>query len=250
MTRVLLAPKLKWQQDRRLQAVTHALPSSPRPAVELDGLLKRLNNLWRVRECPNAWKEVAWRLQVNGVRTAGGHDISLPCACGWTPPVEADKVARALACKAHVFGACGVAKAVIEVLRESLPAHLSPLLQPADVWLLRLPPHPQPSALNVDAWSLTCALALHSIERGHAYLYSQRRLVDAEIRASNRAVGWLSYLLSDVASSGSIPQSWKDLPSHQPFFRCITTPCDSPLPPSRLLAVKMPAALEVFPADL
>jgi len=122
---------------------------------------KRLN---RVRECPNAWKVVASRLQVNGVRAAGGHDISLPCACGWTPPAEADTVARALACKAHVFGDCGVAKAVIEVLRESLPAHLSPLLQPADVWLLRLPPHPQPSALNVDAWSLTCALALHSIQ--------------------------------------------------------------------------------------
>ena len=81
----------------------------------------------------------------SGVRTVGGHDISLPCACGWTPPAEADKVARALACKAYVFGDCGVAKAVIKVL-ESLFLPTS-LLQPADVWLLRLPSHPQPSAV-------------------------------------------------------------------------------------------------------
>ena len=250
VTRVLLAPKLQWQQDRRLQAVSHALPNSLSPATELEGLMKRLTKLWRVSECPNAWKEVAWRLQVNGVRAAGGHDISLPCACGWRPPAEADKVVRALSCKAHAFGSCGVAQAVLNTLRVSLPASLSSLLQPADVWLLRLPPDAQPNAINEDAWSLTCALALHSMERGHAYLYAQRRLADVVTRASNRAVGWLSYLLSDVTSSGSIPKSWKDLPSNQPFFRCITTPRDSPLPPLRHLAVKMPAALEVFPADL
>ena len=152
----------------------------------------------------------------------------LPCACGWRPPAEADKVVRALSCKAHAFGSCGVAQAVLKTLRESLPASLSSLLQPADVWLLRLPPDAQPNAINEDAWSLTCALALHSMERGHAYLYAQRRLADVVTRASNRAVGWLSYLLSDVTSSGSIPKSWKDLPSNQPFFRCITTPRDSP----------------------
>ena len=95
----------------------------------------------------------------------------------------------------------------------------------ADVWLLRLLPHPQPNAINEDAWSLTCALALHSMERGHAYLYAQRRLADAVTRASHKAVGWLSYLLSDVASSGSIPKPWKGPPQpalfplhHDPHF--------------------------------
>ena len=114
---------------------------------------------------------------------------------------------------------------------ESLPAHLSPLLQPADVWLLRLPPHPQPSALNVDAWSLTCALALHSIERGHAYLYSQRRLVDAETRASNRAVGWLSYLLSDVASSAQSHNPGRISPPTSPASAASRPPVTAPCPP-------------------
>ena len=238
VTRVLLAPKLQWQLDRRLQAVSHALPTSLSPTTDLKGLMKRLTKLWRVSECPNAWKEVAWRLQVNGVRTAGGHDISLPCACGWRPPAETDKVVRALGCKAHVFGSCGVAQAVLKTLRASLPASLSSLLQPADVWLLRLPPHPQPNAINEDAWSLTCALALHSIERGHAYLYAQRRRADAVTRASNRGVGWLSYLISDIASSGSIPKPWKDLPPTSPFSVASRPPVTAPSPPRGTLQLK------------
>ena len=274
-TQVLLGPVLKWQQERRLENVAHALssstpspPSSEATRSEMDLLLKRLAKVWKVGICGNMWKEIAWRLQVNGVKTAGGRDIALPCACGQLhlPPTfvrahprsrfsdderttkEAVDKARALTCKKHVFGDCEVAQAVLHVLRDALPAPLSPLLQPSDVWLLRLPPSPQPHNLNEEAWSLTCVLALHAMSRGHAFLYPHRHLVDCVSRASHRAVAWLAHLLADVTSSGTVPQTWKDLPPNQPFFRCVSD-SSSPFPSSRL-TFQMPLTLAVLPADL
>ena len=227
-----------------------------------------MSKLWRVTQCANEWKEVAWRLQVNGVKAAGGHDIAQACACGFhNPPpfprahprtrlstqelVDKELHAKtmALACKAHVFGTCPVAQAVLQVLRDALPAPLSSLLQPADVWLLQLPQTDQPTAINPEAWSLTCALALYAMDRGHAYLFSQRALVDVISRASNRAVAWFCYLLSDVASFGTVPNKW-DLPPSQPFFRCITSPsCDISLPASTSLEVHLTASLLALPID-
>lgn len=268
-TLVLLEPVLQWQHERRLENVAHALPSSSpaEASSQLEALLKRMAKVWDLKACANKWKETAWRLQVNGVKTAGGHDIALQCSCGQhqlPPPFarvrprsrlsDAERMAkeaaikeRALACKAHVFGECEVAQAVLQVLREALPASLAPLLHPSDVWLLRLPPSPLPHNLNEEAWSVTCVLALHAMERGHAFLYPNRTCADRVSRASSRAVAWLAHLLSDVAV-GSVPKSWQGLPPNQPFFRCITD--DSSPSPSSLLTFQMPASLAVLPAEL
>ena len=142
-----------------------------------------------------------------------------------------------------------LAQAVLQVLRDALPAPLSSLLQPADVWLLQLPQSDQPTAINPEAWSLTCALALYAMDKGHAFLFCQRALEDVISRASNRAVAWFCYLLSDVASFGTVPNKW-DLPPSQPFFRCITTPSsDISLPASTHLEVHSPASLLALPID-
>ena len=269
-TQVLLRPALEWQHGRRRENIAHALSSaSPQDVVvELEALLKRMAKVWMVGACANKWKEIAWRLQVNGVKTSGGHDIALECSCGrhqLPPPLvrvhpgtklsdvervakEAAAKARALACKAHVFGECEVAQAVLQVLRDALPPALAPLLQPSDVWLLRLPPSSPPHNLNEEAWSLTCALALHAMERGHAFLFPNRNHHDRVSRASRRAVAWLSHLLSDVVASGPVPKSWKGLPPNQPFFRCASDD-SSPFSSSRLV-LKMPSSLAVLPADL
>ena len=273
-TLTFLSPHFRWQRERRLENIHHALsllplpPNPEPPSAVLDALSTRMSKLWGVTQCANEWKEVAWRLQVNGVKAAGGHDIAQACACGFlrpppfarahrgtrlSPQEHMDKAlhdkARALACKAHVFGTCPVAQAVLQVLREALPAPLSSLLQPADVWLLQLPQSDQPPAINREAWSLTCALALYAMDRGHAFLYSQRALDDVISRASNRAVAWFCYLLSDVASFGTVPHKW-DLPPSQPFFRCTITPSsDTTLPASTRLEVNLPASLLALPID-
>ena len=62
---------------------------------------------------------------------------------------------------------------------------------------------------------MTCVLALHAMERGHAFLYLNRTCADGVSRASSRAVAWLAHLLSDVAV-GSVPKSCQGL-----FFNII-----------------------------
>ena len=185
VTRALIAPQLEWQKQRRLQQICHALPLVTLPAPDLHAesvaLYKRMKGLWRLQECPIQWKETAWRVQVNGVRAAGGHDIPQPCQCGWHPPPrppaltkaarDEDDRFRALACKAHVFGGCPVAQAVFRILQAGLPPSLAPSLTPPDLWLLRLPPSQLPHAVHEGVWSLVCALALHAMQRGHSSLF-------------------------------------------------------------------------------
>lgn len=276
VTRALIEPKLEWQRQRRLEQIQHALPASDLQAQSAESacLYKRMQRLWKLRECPNKWKETAWRVQVNGVRAAGGHDIPQPCPCGWHPPPalarpnprsphttesraakDEDDRNRALACKAHVFGDCPVAQAVFKVLQAGLPSSLAPLLTPPDLWLLRLPPSPLPHAVHEGVWSLVCALALHAMHRGHSSLFvlsSQSPPPPNPLeRASNKAIGWLSYLLADVAASGSLPRDWQDISPHHPFLHSVSSPAaDAALPPIKRLAARLPASLLVLPADL
>ena len=276
VTRALIEPKLEWQRQRRLEQIRRALPLAAPPDLQAESvaLYKRMQGLWKLRECPNRWKETAWRVQVNGVRAAGGHDIALPCPCGWYPPPsltrshprsrhtlasqaakDEDDRMRALACKAHVFGACPVAQDVLRVLQAGLPSSIASALTPPDLWLLRLPPSQLPHAVHEGVWSLVCALALHAMQRGHSSLLvlssQSPPPPDALLRASNKAVGWLSYLLADVAASGSLPREWQDISSSHPFLHSASSPADdASLPPIKRLAARMPASLMVLPADL
>lgn len=267
VTRALIAPQLEWQRTRRLEQLSHSLsivPSllaSPSLDEEYSALGKRMATLWKLRECPNQWKDVAWRIQYNGVRAAGGHDIPQSCSCGWAEGQgigqgsSEEKKVKALACKAHVFGDCPVAQAVIRVLQAGLPPGLAPLLQPSDIWLLRLPPSTIEHSINEDVWSLVCSLALHAMNSGHSSLYVLSHQSpplsrsDVVSRASNKAVGWFSYLLADVAASGSLPEEWKDLSRSHPFFHSVPS-LDGAVSPSRRLAARLPAALAVLPSEL
>lgn len=267
VTRALLAPKIEWQRTRRLEQLNHSLslvpspPASPDLEEEYLAVGKRMAALWKLRECPNKWKDIAWRIQYNGVRAAGGHDIPQACSCGWAEGQgigrgsSEDKRIKALACKAHVFGGCPVAQAVIHVLRAGLPSCLAPLLQPSDVWLLRLPPSTIEHSMHEGVWSLVCSLALHAINSGHSSLYVLSHQSpplsrsDAVSRASNKAVGWFSYLLADVAAAGFIPKEWKDLSTSHPFLHSMPSP-DGVIFPARRLAARLPAALAVLPSEL
>jgi hypothetical protein len=109
--------------------------------------------------------------------------------------------------------------------------------------------------MHEGVWSLVCSLALHAINSGHSSLYVLSHQSpplsrsDAVSRASNKAVGWFSYLLADVAAAGFIPKEWKDLSTSHPFLHSMPSP-DGVIFPARRLAARLPAALAVLPSEL
>ena len=266
---------LSIQEKRRTLNTTFALsqlhlhPTAEQVVNESIAIKTRQRLLWQVRECDNKHKEIAWRLQTNSVRAAGGHDIVPgPCPCGWEPPPlpsplprgtlhtdstraarEQSLQSRALSCKAHVFGDCPVAQAVIDLLRDSLPPLEAASLQPAHLWLLRLPESTQP--FLEGAWSLICSFALHAMSRGHAYLYllAKQGLTrdDSTRLAADRAKAWVWHLLSDFASVGRVPAAWREGASAAviPFFSYQPPKTAGPntVPSKARLVVQVPAML-------
>jgi hypothetical protein len=123
----------------------------------------------------NCHKEILWRLAVNGVPWAGGHDIgqTAPCACGqWVPPVHVDDKTRALAWREHCFWSCPVAQAVRDVLHSALPQGLP--LHRAHVWLLQTP---DTFAVRQDVWDIVCMAALTAMNFGKKILHARHREV-------------------------------------------------------------------------
>ena len=127
-TALQLKPTAAHRQQRHLQYITAAIGHSPTAtaAEQLHtGLMQQFKQLWHLH-CSNHHKEPLWRLAVNGVPAAGGHDISLPgpCPCGWQGPDEhlpADR--RVAAWRRHCFWECSVAaKPVIAELLGSTAA--------------------------------------------------------------------------------------------------------------------------------
>jgi hypothetical protein len=255
ITRLLIHPHLQEQQQRRREFVLDALsePSTPASdsvaAGELRNLQRRMKKVWSITECDNSTKETMWRLSINGVRAAGGHDIPLPgpCPCGWCPPpplprsdpgrrhtpasraaMEADTKARALARRRHVFWDCPVAQQVVGHLRQGMPSpEAATTLSRADVWLLRVP---QAAAgfIDEEVWGLVCTAAIHAMEKGRSALWAMQvssapnpaPTTPTSRRAGNRAAAWLWHLLGEVASLGQVPTAWNErgIPPGHPFL--------------------------------
>lgn len=213
-TRILIAPRLKLQCEYRKEYVESALnvaaeggvtPTSIVDATrELGELPKRMQRVWKVRECPNAYKDTLWRMVLNGIRAGGGHDacINRPCSCGWQPPPPLGRIPplpprrlrspevletalaaraahekrireRAYARRRHVFWDCPVAQAVISHIKTGLPGNVASSLSCADIWLLRVPAVAAATgALHADVWAMVCTIALHAMEKGRALLYA------------------------------------------------------------------------------
>ena len=96
-------------------AVAHvALPTLDEVDTARAGLEAAMKVLWKL-PWDNVRKETLWRLTVNGVSGAGGHDVcpSRHCLCGWAVPegVEGPRQ-RAHALRLHCFWHCPIATAV------------------------------------------------------------------------------------------------------------------------------------------
>jgi hypothetical protein len=265
-TRLQLGPVWAAQKACRMQYARDALAegqaSAPCPevvAAGLAGLEGCMHDLWQLG-WENVHKEPLWRLCVNGIRGAGGHDLprSGPCVCGWEGVVsraggtqeERGECSRVAArdWRLHVFWRCPVAQAVIAELRLCLPAHVT--VSCADVWLLRFQQDlGSTNPVNRDVWALVCMVAieaiyhgfrcmwaLHTAEQGVALDPTQTRITDfmppvhaaptvarsASQRASRSAVAWFWCLLQDFVGLNLIPASWSALPRDHPFLGCAT----------------------------
>lgn len=143
----------------------------PRVAAAVRRLRATLPGAWRLR-WDNACKDTWWRLTVQGVRGAGGHDLCLgPCVCGWQPPpvgaaagaVPAPERARAV--RAHAFWCCPVARAVVQAVQGGLPGGVA--LRGEHLWLARTP---SPGVVP-GVWLVVCLAALTAMHSGGRYLW-------------------------------------------------------------------------------
>jgi hypothetical protein len=254
-TTLQVAAALAEQRRSRGLYVTWALAADAagtpgQPEVEAAGrsLSAMMDALWRVA-WDNERKETLWRLTVNGVPGAGGHDISMPgpCPCGWVgPDPGTPEQQRAFAWRGHYFWDCPVAKAVVSELAAVLPPTVA--LKCAHVWLLD---SPSPAQALPKVWALACMVAIEAMSFGRKALWALHYeelgrgpvdeaqtlitdhfpVVDGASptvsivqRASRKAAAWFWCLLQDFVSLQDVPPSWGDVPTSHPFVGVVIRP--------------------------
>ena len=142
----------------------------------------RLSMVWKLK-LDNKWKEGWWRLLLNGVRHAGGHEIGLkgPCPCGWAPDAGLDGPAIAAAQRKHVHWDCAPAQAVRQVLAHNLPQGVQ--LHPRHLWLLE-PPCPD---VHPGVWAVVATGALTAIQWARGYMWRRHMDVGGDAQRGRAA---------------------------------------------------------------
>jgi hypothetical protein len=151
----------------RIRAFVQCAVQGMQPAPDVGslhaGFMRTLSYLWPL-PCPNQHKETLWRVAVNGVSGAGGHDepASKACPCGWSlPAADRDPARGAPATRDHVFWHCPVAQAVVQEVQRRLPANVHVLKH--HFWLC-VPPAP---TIRLAVWRVVGMAALSAIHKGN-----------------------------------------------------------------------------------
>jgi len=193
VTSILLTPVVKQRVVRHRQyAVAAAAPAAwwanghdgqapatpmQHTSVELEGRQLQftacLPALWAV-PLDNRHKDAFWRLTVQGIPGAGGHDICLmgPCPCGWCVDAlvcnsaEHKRSLGAPAMQAHTFWSCPVAQAVVRAISQALPANTQ--LHRMHIWLV-IPPC---TTVVLAVWQVVCMAAIAAMERGRRIFWA------------------------------------------------------------------------------
>ena len=268
-TRRQLRPLFDQQAEARGVYVLDALvavgaPSPGDKAVQRArrGLDMGMRELWKIR-WERRWLEALWRLAVNGVPGAGGHDIDQngPCPCGWEGPVLEGVELRCREWRHHHFWGCPVAKAVVEQVQRGLPQLPQQQPQPAlrrdQVWVLRAP-----AGVQACVWRVVCVAVLDAMWHGRRLLWAMelsRRdqpAVDPTQRlitefmpvvgggtavapptvsecAAARAAARFWDVLASLVALGHVPNSpkWQEVEADHPFIGVQVKP--SPQDPAR-----------------
>jgi hypothetical protein len=125
--------------------------------------------LWRLK-WDNSFKEVYWRLVLNGLATAERmHMTACACVCG---PVDGGQPGRR-----HHFWGCPVAKAVVGELQRHLVGWFPGLLQPQHVLFMVCPQAlgvGGARALHKGVWRVVCLAAVNAMDMGRRAAYKLR----------------------------------------------------------------------------
>jgi hypothetical protein len=197
---------------------------------------------WKVR-WENLRKETLWRLSVQGVPNAGGHDICRGgvCPCGWRCAGQGAEGARQE--RSHYFWHCSVAKAVVAEIQACLPADVP--VACAHVWLVR----PPSAAVDMCVWIVVCLAALSAMDTGRRFMWKlhltapalrQQTLLEAwgmqdaapssTVCAGRVAVAQFWQLMQDFVGLHKWPCKWpagQKLPVGHAFI------CPDPIPAPR-----------------
>ena len=210
-TQLQLGPEQQERQERFTAFEQLAGASGP-DGTPPDGsaVAALLPRLWRL-PWDNQYKEVFWRLVLNGLPvTSRMGDAVAPCGCG-APHPQPDR--------RHHFWDCPVAVAVTASLSAQLGGRL---LTPQHIWLAQPPP-----SIHPGVWEAVCLAAVAAMDSGRR-LMKRRQLAtppapagpELEAAASRSAVARLWDLLQDFCSVGAAPASWQQqVPPTHPFMR-------------------------------
>ena len=181
-------------------------PVDPAVVEELKATLARL----LVLKWENEYKEVMWRLLLNGFPGFSMHAVrgaqAARCPCGDTMSTG-DRL--------HHFWECPIAQS----LRTELEAESGLSLARRNLWLL------EPLAgMNSLVWDVVCLSAVHALEHGRRWLYRSRAELAVEnnvatlniIRIQVIAKFWGG--LHSFAALGVAPKGWHRVPIDHPFL--------------------------------
>jgi hypothetical protein len=184
---------------RAYAAQALALSDPLTPAVQearTASFIRSLPTVWKL-PWENKYKEAFWRLAVNGVVGAGGHDICnrQQCCCGYCLTPEQIQAGDSTLNRQHVFWDCPVALAVRQEVQRGTPPGV--LYQPRHVWLLQ-----PPSGVGIRpvVWRVVALAALEAMAYGrrclwwHVHQHPGSTAESSLQFASNRAV--LSFRLA------------------------------------------------------
>ena len=149
--------------------------------VWVNAVFAALRQLWKVR-WDNHFKEVYWRLVLNGLATSARLHMTHPCGvCGLAPGPNGPLHGRL-----HHFWECPVAEAVVAAIQQQLPPAwcVSPLL-PHHVLFMHRPAGASPATtVHLGVWRVVCLAAVNAMDVGRRAAASQQREARAAVAAA------------------------------------------------------------------
>ncbi len=182
--------------------VASALASADPSTIDVG--VKRLHatlrKLWKRVKWDNFFKEVYWRMIVNGLPTAARmHQASSHCLCNSVCPDLK-----------HHYWDCPIAQAVVRaVLSQLTPAWCTRVpgacpVQQQHVWLMQ--PPAGPNRLHCTVWMVVCLAAINAMDYGRKAANKFQRQVRSQQSAAAAAI-------AAVVTPATAPVA---LPVHQP----------------------------------